>query len=725
MEVSSATIVKVAMPGPLRTLFDYRADAPLPAGIRVRVEFGKHVRVGAVMECVNESHHRGSLKSVLEVLDEEPVLTPELLALVHRVADYYLHPLGDAVAHALPVALRRGEPLRAVQDTVWQLTGNAPGVDDAPGARQRQALRLLADHPTGLTSAELAQFAITSASLRRMGARGWIESVTRRSMIRTTPPLTLTDEQSVAVGSILADTESFHCHLLEGITGSGKTEVYLQVIRKIIDAGRQILVLVPEIGLTPQTESRFRERFGDEVCVSHSGLTDLQRLTAWTQCRRGERRIMIGTRSAVFTSMCNLGLIVVDEEHDPSFKQEEGLRYSARDVAIMRAQAAGCPVILGSATPAFETLNNALRDRYRPCRMLRRATGNPPPPIRLLDIRGRHLDEGLSDELIRLIEEHLERGQQVLVFLNRRGYAPILMCHQCGWTADCPRCDARFTVHREPPGLICHHCETRRAVPATCPECHHPDLDAFGLGTQRTEQTLSRLFPDAPVIRIDRDTVRSRRRLESALAQVRTEAPMILLGTQMLAKGHHFPAVTLVAVVNADAGLFSADFRGPERIAQIVLQVAGRAGRASRPGEVILQTHHPDHPTVAALASGDYHGFALDALEQRRQARLPPYTHMAILRAEAQELRTPMEFLGQLKQRLFQPGEQPEELEVMGPLPSPMQRKAGRHRCQLVLLSRNRAILRQSLGTLLDAARSHASRRRVRWSIDVDPLDTF
>lgn len=723
MEVTAASIVRVALPGPLRTLFDYRAQAPLLPGTRVQVEFGKRTLVGVVMDCVDESEHTGPLKGVLEVLDRAPVLAPPLLDLMRRVSEYYLHPLGDTVAHALPVLLRRGEPLRTAHQSTWQLSAHAPeSPDDAPGTRQRQALHLLAEHPDGLTSTELAQSGISSATLRSLRSRDWIQATPRRRFeIQHTPTFTLTGEQNDAVQSILSDTASFRCHLLEGVTGSGKTEVYLQVIRNIVDAGRQVLVLIPEIGLTPQTLGRFQERFGDDVGVSHSGFTDLQRLSAWVACQRGERRILIGTRSAVFTPLPDLGLIVVDEEHDSSFKQEEGLRYCARDVAIMRAQAAGCPVILGSATPAFESLNNALRRRYRHHRMMHRATGSAAPTIRLLDIRGRHLDEGLSDELIRLIAQHLERGHQVLVFLNRRGFAPILMCHQCGWTASCARCDARFTLHREPPALICHHCDARRGIPSACPDCGGDELDALGLGTQRTEQTLSRLFPGYPVIRIDRDTMRSRKRFEHALAQVHSEAPMILLGTQMLAKGHHFPGVTLVAVVNADAGLFSADFRGPEHMAQIVLQVAGRAGRASRPGEVVLQTHHPEHPTVAALATGDYHGFALRALEERRLARFPPHTHMAILRAEAQSLSRPMEFLNQLKQHL----EPSPALEIMGPLPSPMQRKAGRHRCQLVLLSRSRPLLHQSLQRLLDAAQDHESRRQVHWSIDVDPLDTF
>ncbi|MEJ2130182.1 MAG: primosomal protein N' [Gammaproteobacteria bacterium] len=735
MEIAQACVARVAVPGPLRTLFDYRAEHRLAAGIRVRVELGKRIVVGVVMECIDESAHTGDLKSVIDVLDTSPVLDSALLKLIRRVSDYYLHPLGDTAAHALPVALRRGEPPRVAREAAWKRTALAPeDPEAAPGARQRDALRLLAAHPRGLGAGELAREGISSKTLERLRARGWIEPgaprpARPRVALADTEAhpgfrdgsLTLTDEQRAAVESIAASLSSFQCHLLEGITGSGKTEVYLRLIRQVLDTGRQVLVLVPEIGLTPQTVSRFRERFGDAVGVSHSGLTDLQRLTEWTACARKERRVLIGTRSAVFTPMPELALIVVDEEHDTSFKQEDGLRYSARDVAIMRAQATECPVILGSATPALESLNNALRGRYRHHRMLRRATGNPPPTIRLLDIRGRDLDEGLCDELIALIRRHLERGHQVLVFLNRRGFAPVLMCHQCGWTASCSRCDARFTLHREPPALICHHCDTRRGIPGTCPECAHPELDALGLGTQRTEQTLARLFPTHPVIRVDRDTMRSRHRLDSTLAVVRSEAPMILLGTQMLAKGHHFPGVTLVTVINADAGLFSADFRGPERMAQIVLQVAGRAGRANRTGEVVLQTHHPDHPTVAALATGDYHAFALGALTERRQARLPPYAHMAMLRAEAQDLGRPLEFLHQLKHGMSVPA----GLEVVGPLPSPMQRKAGRHRCQMVLLSSRRSMLRHALEHLRDAAQSHPSRRRVRWSIDVDPLDTF
>jgi primosomal protein N' (replication factor Y) len=503
--------------------------------------------------------------------------------------------------------------------------------------------------------------------------------------------------------------------LLDGITGSGKTEVYLRFIAEVLNAGRQVLVLVPEIALTPQTLARFEARFGD-AAVMHSNLSDNARLQAWLKVRNGEARILIGTRSAVLTPFADLGLIVVDEEHDASFKQTDGLRYSARDLAVKRARDLDIPLILGSATPSFESLHNALSGRYRHVLLTERAGGATLPEYQLIDIRGHSLDGGLSEDLIRAIGAHLEAGGQALVFLNRRGFAPSMVCGHCQWQARCPGCELPMTMHQRPPALICHHCGRRQGLPETCPDCGHNALIAVGSGTQRCEDVLSERFPDVPVYRIDRDTTRSQQRLEAQLEAIGNGQPAVLVGTQMLAKGHHFPDVTLVAVVNADGGFMSPDFRAPERTAQLIVQVAGRAGRAERAGTVIIQTYQPDSPLLTTLIRDGYRAFARQELESRAVAELPPHTPMALLRAEAVQGEDARRWLEVLAGYLG-PG-----LSVYGPAPALMPRVADRQRFQLMLTAASRRALHQAL---LPLKNLDDTPRGVRWSLDVDPYDTY
>jgi primosomal protein N' (replication factor Y) len=587
---------------------------------------------------------------------------------------------------------------------------------------------LLRDHPQGLTRAEIAARTPVpgwQAALRSLRARGWVAdaSTAAPGPVAPTgedgPPLNL--PQAAALGAVVAALGRFQAFLLEGVTGSGKTEVYLRVIQAAMARGLQALVLVPEIGLTPQTVERFRRRLGEVVTVLHSGLSERERLTAWLAARTGKASVVVGTRSAVFVPLPRLGVVVVDEEHDLSFKQQEGFRYSARDLAVVRARREEVPILLGSATPSLETLHNAAEGRYRRLPLPERAAGAGEPALSVVDLRRRPLRSGLSAPLLSAVAACLGRGEQVLLFLNRRGYAPILICHGCGWSAPCPRCDAHLTWHRREGTLRCHHCGVVRSAPDACPGCGGRDLRPVGSGTERLEEALADAFPRARLARVDRDSTRRRGALEQTLARAQAREADLLIGTQMLAKGHHLPGVTLVGVVDADGGLFSTDFRASEHLAQRIVQVAGRAGRGERPGQVLIQTHHPQHPLLQALVREGYSGFAVRALAERRQAALPPFSHAVLLRAQAPTIEAALGFLDRARGVL--PGGLPDGLEVLGPVPAPMQRRAGRHRAQLLLQAGRRGPLHTLLERWLPDLEGLAGDRRLRWSVDVDPLE--
>jgi primosomal protein N' (replication factor Y) len=523
--------------------------------------------------------------------------------------------------------------------------------------------------------------------------------------------------------AIFAACDRFQTFLLDGVTGSGKTEVYLGAIERIAGLGRQILVLIPEIGLTPQLVARFRERLTAPIVVLHSELGDQERLEAWLMAREGRASVVIGTRSAVFVPLKEPGMFIVDEEHDTSYKQQQGFRYSARDLAIVRGQRSGVPVVLGSATPSLEILYNVILGRYQHLLLPHRAGGAAEPTIEVLDVRARPFEDSLSQPLLREISQCLERGEQTLLFINRRGFAPVFLCHRCGWVADCPQCDAHLVYHRAAHRLRCHHCGQEQPVPDGCPQCGDPEQGFLGAGTQRVAQALARHFPKARIARVDRDSMRRTGTLEGVLAGIHAGQIDILVGTQMLTKGHHFPNVTLVGILEADGGLFGADFRASERMAQTVIQVAGRAGRGGRPGRVVFQTHHPEHPLLQSLVQHGYRHFAQAALEERRAAGLPPYTCMALLRAEAAVREPSLAFLQQARD-LAGPLLQG-SVSVFGPVPAPMERRAGRYRSQLLLESRQRQALQGMLSAWLPQVDKLKSGFRVRWSLDVDPVDMF
>ncbi len=698
-------------------------------GMRLRVPFGRSRRIGVVTGLAKDSPVTcDRLRPAIEVLDEQPLLPAEILRLAEWAARYYHHPIGEVVATILPTALRRGRPISNMRPSVWRLTAAGRAADKDTLARRapRQAavLARLASREGALASEEMADLpGDWRAGLRNLIAKGLVEAASR-SEPQPCPDVNaprLNHAQKAAVDSLCGNLNASGAFLLDGVTGSGKTEVYLAVIERVLAAGRQALVLVPEIGLTPQLLERFRRRLGTGLAVLHSGMADRERTHAWLAARDGHAGVIIGTRSALFTPLSNPGLIIVDEEHDLSLKQQDGFRYHARDLAVVRASQAGIPVLLGSATPSLESLHNARRGRYHHLHLPMRAGDARPPSLHLLDLRGQPLQQGLSAPLVQRIRRHLDNDGQVLLFLNRRGYAPVLMCHACGWVAGCHRCDARLTWHQRADRLRCHHCGHERRVNCACPNCGSGELHAVGQGTERLEQTLNSIFPDAEVARIDRDSTRRRGAMEALMERARSGRARILLGTQMLAKGHHLPNVTLVGILDCDQGLFGADFRAPERLAQLVVQVSGRAGRESRTGEVILQTHHPDHPLLNTLLRDGYGVFAREALAEREQAGLPPYGYLALLRAEAAAEQQPHGFLEQARQA----GEQqdPGEVLLMGPVPAPMERRAGRYRAQLLFQCAERAPLQRLLARLVPVLHGLPAARRVRWSLDVDPQE--
>jgi len=729
-------IFRVAINAPLPGLFDYLApgdwDPDLPAaGCRVEVPFGRSRAVGVITGVSPSSEIPGRrLKRAGRILDRQPLFNQAMLTFLDWAAAYYQHPPGEVYASALPAPLRQGKPLGDLQ-LAWALT--VQGQEQDPAVLARRAPRQwdlwqrLNERADGIGELELATLpAGWRETLRRMADKGWVSShetqapAGRQLAIRQGPELT--PDQRVAADAVLSCAGQFECFLLFGVTGSGKTEVYFEVMEAVLRAGRQVLLLVPEIGLTPQLLERITGRFDAQLATLHSGLADGERLQAWRRATSGSAQIVIGTRSAVLVPLHKPGLIVVDEEHDPSFKQWEGFRYSARDLAVVRARLENVPVVLGSATPSLESLGNVRRGRYRQLDLAERPGAAVHPEIRLIDLRAHASNEGLSTPLVVTMGQHLAAGGQVLLFLNRRGYAPTLFCPGCGWTSRCQRCDAGMVLHQRQQRLHCHHCDTRRPVPAACPDCQEP-LAPVGQGTERIEETLSRLFPGYPMVRIDRDTTQRKGAMQEKLDEIRTGRARILVGTQMLTKGHDFPEVSLVGVLNADQGLFGTDFRASERLAQTIVQVAGRAGRAERPGLVLIQTLYPEHPLLTRLVSDGYAAFAEAALDERRESAWPPFTHLVLLRAESPRMDQTMDFLARALSCLKLPPEL--ECKVLGPAPAPMEKRAGRFRGQLLLESRQRQGMHAALGAWLAGIRALPQSRRVRWSVDVDPIELF
>lgn len=650
--------VQVSIPNTLHDYFDYAVTDRIPAiGSRVWVPFGRKTRLGIVIGHQDASIPLDKIKLIESIVDDSPLLSSSFLKLCQFVSQYYQAPFSQVLTLALPKRIREGK--------------------NAPRSKKSNAL----ERPEQ-------------------------------------EPLVLNEEQNNALNSIRASLGQYHAFLLDGVTGSGKTEVYLEAIKATLERGEQALILVPEIGLTPQLITRFQKRLPCDVALIHSQISEGKRHQTWLDAQQGQAMVIIGTRTAIFTPFKKLGLIIIDEEHDSSYKQMEGVRYSARDTALMRAHLAKIPIVLGSATPSLETLANCKRDKYSSLFLSKRALNNKPVHLRLIDLRSQTLVNGFASTTLNTIREHLEAKKQVLVFINRRGFAPVLLCHQCGFMADCPRCDAHLTLHQKTQRLHCHHCHLSQALPKSCPKCTSHELIPIGAGTQRVENHLLTQFKDYHILRIDRDEVQQKEAFKEKLNQIETEQVQLIVGTQMLAKGHHFNKLTLVVILDCDQGLLGQDFRALEKFGQLLTQVSGRAGRASFAGEVLIQTHYPKHPLLLLLLKEGYQRFAQALLLQREAAHLPPYQHLALLRAEANQAHRVRDFLAHVKSVLTR-----DNIEVMGPAPAPMAKKAGLHREQLLIKSANRQCLQASLSHMRQHIKQAKLDKNIRFSIDVDPID--
>lgn len=712
--------IRVAIPSPLHQYFDYLPPenfspahtSSLQFGSRVLAPFGTRQVIGFILAIVSETNvPLSKIKHIIQILDDKPLWPKEILELLKWTSNYYHYPLGEIFNQVLPPFLRK--------------------------------------HPDQITIQKIRRSKKTSKATIPIVTTN--VNTTAANIHTSEQNFTINQHQQIAIDTILRtiNKKSFKTFLIDGVTGSGKTEVYLKIIAPVLEQGKQALILVPEINLTPQTVERFAKRFPTiTTTIIHSQLNTKERFNSWLATKEGRAAIIIGTRSAIFTPMLNPGIIIIDEEHDQSFKQQSNLRYSARDLSIMRGKLENIPIVLGSATPSLESFVNATRQRYVSLQLPERAGDAIHPPIHLIDMRNQKIIDGLAIGLIEAIERHLKQQGQILIFLNCRGYAPILLCNSCGWIADCNNCDAHLTLHRKTQKLHCHHCGAIYDIPQICgnDNCDKKSLYALGLGTEKLESIVPKLFPGITTVRIDSDTTNCKGIINKMLATIYSGESKILIGTQMLAKGHHFPNVTMVAILNVDNGLFSSDFRASEHLAQLIMQVSGRAGRAERPGEVYIQTHHPHHPLLQRLIQHGYHSFAQAALRERSEAALPPFSHLALMRCESKNKEHALAFLTAMKDEGLKLNQQ---IKILGPTTAPMERKAGFYQAQLLFQSINRATLQQLLAHLVKRAhelkttattdnnQSNNSKNNVanssntnskkvgniKWSLDVDPIE--
>ncbi|MDO9010424.1 MAG: primosomal protein N' [Gallionella sp.] len=726
------SIVRVALDIPLSTLFDYTVDEVVAPGQRVIVPFGHRQLLGVILECVaTTSISSERIKAVIQVLYDSAPLSAELLKLLCFCSDYYQYPVGQTVLSALPSRLRSAKPLIVKPILHYRLTDNGHELDMADFPKRKSVARKiiakLKEHSCSFAQLKMLS-ATATTQLQWLQQEALVENFEAESFSAAASEIRhsfenahqLTAEQQAAVDSIIA-TEGYTCFLLHGITGSGKTEVYVHLMDHIMQRSGQVLLLVPEINLTPQLENYFRSRFTDVTLVSmHSGLSENQRLHNWQLAQSGAAQIVLGTRLSIFAELPRLALIIVDEEHDSSFKQQDGLRYSARDVAIFRASQRRMPIVLGSATPSLESYQNAQTGRYRMLRLTGRAQADARlPTVGCINIHQAGMHEGISEKLLREVEQRLVRGEQSLLFINRRGYAPVLMCTECGWLSDCRHCAGKMVLHLQENRLRCHHCGYQVRVPAACPDCGNAELHPLGSGTQRVESILQQRFPGARILRVDRDSTRNKRAWQVMREQIHANEVDILVGTQMLAKGHDFPALTLVGVLNPDSALYSSDFRAAEKLFAQLMQVAGRAGRADKPGEVWIQTAFPDHPLFRCLQNHDFEGWAEAQLSERKMAGFPPFVFQVMLRAEGMIEADVYAYLNQARIAAI---ELKHAIEIFGVVPAVLARRANHVRAQLLIQAATRKGLQQFMRAwkpLLDELPA----KKIRCSLDVDPLE--
>jgi len=729
----SSEIYSFALLLPVYHLFDYKVSPEIDAlpGQRFLLPFANGRKLGFLISSAGDSKVKAeTLKVIEQQLDKQPLLSAHLLEMARWLADYYCQPIGEVLFLMTPRYCRQAQALKSTSVQVWQVdTTKAINLEHIQhkAPRQFEILSALIANPDGMNAVQLKQIhSGWHQQVKALQKKEWITSHWQENLPDHNPDIVagpaLMAQQEQVRDAILPSLSHFSVHLIQGVTGSGKTEVYMEVMQQVIAAGRQVIYLVPEIGLTPQLITRIRQRLGSGIVSSHSAQTDYQRYQGWDLCKRAVARVMIGTRSALFTDAPNLGLIIVDEEHDMSYRQQDGVRYHARDVAIKRAQMLDIPIILGSATPSLDTLFNLEKSHYHLHQLAQRVNQSRPPKIELIDCKHTPLTTGCSPRLLQAIDRHLSARGQVLLFLNRRGYAPVIMCYECGWQASCFQCDARLTLHQSSHKLICHHCGYQQAVPSKCPDCNKPDIQHFGIGTQQLEEFLQQRFSQVQTIRIDRDSVKSSSEIEQKLAPVQAGDPCILVGTQMLAKGHDYPNITLVGIIDADQALFSSFYRAPERLIQTVLQVSGRAGRAHKTGEALLQTAFPSHPLMQNLCNHSYTELAGDLLQERKLLRFPPYARVVTLLADALALDMALHRL----QNLVKPLEQcsvAAQLKIVGPIPALMTRRVGRYRAQLSVLAIDYKVIRRMLHEVMPFIIAERNSAKSRVVIEVDPQD--
>ena len=724
-------IIYVAINSPLYHGFDYLLpkEFELPRiGSRVRVPFGKRKLVGVILKIKNKSQvEEKKLKYIEEVLDEKPIFDNKFLYFLQWASDYYIHPIGQVVFSAMPPSIRKGKSIKNAVDYLWIVKKRATNKDLEDLEKtplQKKILRIISQSSQGIDKKELSQV-----------SNNWhrpIESLVNKGLIaqqikllplqnidKKSLPMKLNDEQNKVIKKIDSSMLDFQCYLLDGITGSGKTEIYKELIRRVISNKKQVLVIVPEISLTPQLKDRLVVQNNIRIASYHSGLSEKIRFDSWKASLDGTSDIILGTRSAVFLPVKNLGLIVVDEEHDISLKQHDGFRYNARDLAVYRAKQNGVPIILGSATPSSETYYNAKKNKYNHLKLRTRAGGALTPEVKVIDMNRQKIKEGFSFYMLDKIKEQLSRNKQVLLFLNRRGFAPVLLCKECRWIPKCPRCELNMTYHASKKKTQCHHCGHQENFKLKCPSCLSGDVLALGEGTQRIESLLKAEFPSSSVIRIDRDTTRKVGSLEKALSEIKSQKHQILIGTQMLSKGHDFPNVDMVGILNIDQRLFSPDPRATERLAQLLIQVAGRAGRASKKGKVLLQTYMPESPVLRNLINNGYESWLSEVLQEREKLNLPPYDYWAMIRAEAKKYEAVEQFLSEAKKTISAEG----DTTAHGPIPSLIPKIANRYRGQLIIQAHNRMSLKKAVSLSVPHLSKLKSSRRVRWSIDIDPCE--
>ncbi len=729
----STKIGSFALLLPVFHLFDYElndSDSVVP-GSCFRLPFGNSTKMGVLINCRTEKSVTKGLKKVISIIDDKPVLSSDQLALLNWLADYYCQPVGEAIFQGIPGYIRKNEKLTPTLINCWEKIGSVSEDDlqiiKKKAPRQYELLQAISRNSEGLTATQLKQInqawqsPLKALEKRGLVHRSWAENLPQVSKGIVDNPI-LTEEQQDIVDKVLPVIDRFLVHVIQGVTGSGKTEVYLTLMQSVLEKGQQVIFLVPEIGLTPQLLQRLQQRLGGEVVSSHSGQTDFQRYQSWDQFKRGAAKVMVGTRSVLFSECHKLGLIIIDEEHDVSYRQQDGVRYHARDAAIKRCQMLGLPIVLGSATPAVETLNNLGKIHYKHYRIDHRPSQSEPVKVDLLDCSQVPLTTGCSARLIRAIEWHLNNKGQILLYLNRRGFAPVVMCHDCGWQASCFQCDSRMTLHQSINQLICHHCGYKVYLPASCPECNAVDIKHYGVGTEQLEQYLQSIFTEVEIIRIDRDSISSSHQFNAKMKPVSEGTPCILVGTQMLSKGHDYPHITLVGILDADQALFSSFYRASERLVQTIIQVSGRAGRSEKKGQALVQTAFPSHPLMQGIVNKSYSELIQPILEERKMLGFPPFSRLVTFQADAVELAVAMERLQQVK-TILSKSELSLSLKIAGPIPAVMARRVGRYRAQLSIFADEMKHLRMLLREIMPQIQLLRNTNKVRLTIEVDPID--